>query len=1319
VGEATLLFLGGVNMDTGAVNKLVIKTQAGSTAANPLTTLVESIKASDPNVSQEDAESIVATGLGITLKAGQTLSDYDPIADTSPDAINARKAVASVAVILATAAETAATAEDSDAVVNTVTANIASTLVRAAETAAADPTAPKAVTFDNDVVTAVLKDGDKDIVDVAKITEVATATAAIEAAVDVETIVTEQAEATDNIAPGAPVLSLVAEADTGVSSTDGITKDATADVYVDFDELSTDGTGVVVGDLVEVYVGDVLVGSTNVTRADLNKGGVAVDIGNLAEGDTVITATVTDRAQNVSDASASFTATLDTSAPLISSDGIADVDENDGTDIEVYQAAATDNATVSYSLADGADESLSINETTGVVTLVGGADFESKSQYVFTVLATDVAGNEAERAVTLDINNVDEVAPTITSDATATAINENSGADQTIYTATATDDEDISGGFSFSLKAGSDSDLSIDASTGAVTLAVDPDAESKDSYSFTVVATDAAGNESEQAVSLSINNLDEVAPTITSSVSGGVDENVGEGQVIYTATADDSADVSEGVAFSLKEGSDSALTIDSLTGAVTLATNPDAETQDEYSFTVVATDLAGNASEQAVVIAVNDLDEVAPVVTSATTAGIEEDSGVDQVVYVATASDLGDISGGVTFSLTADSDPALSIDAQSGEVTLAANPVFSTQSSYLFGVVATDAAGNESDPVSVTLTVFDVDTEAPVFTSGATAGVNENVLAGSEVYNADANDLSLVTFSLESTDLFEINSSTGAVTINESPDFEVTESYTFTVVATDAKGNFASQAVTLNVADLDDTSPAFESAITGTGWIGTPFVYEAIAVDVDTPDEALVYSLADSGDASLLAIESDSGVVTLKSGVVAEGDTYTFTVVVTDGTNAPTSQTVTVNATNPAISAVGEPAPMIGGLDITPTDNADGTVTLAFTLAGEYAASLGQNVENFDFVFTYNPDQFTVDAVDTPFAISDSNSETPGVLNVSGLDLTAKDLSGGDPLATLTVTPAPEPSSGLLVEVSDNGDGTQTLSFVIADAYAAELGASVENFDLVFNYDPNQLELGTVTTPFAISDSNSETPGVLNISGLDLSAKDLSDGSALATLVVTPLTSDPIDYSVTGVIIGTTDLPDFPAPEAEPVTVTVTGTIIGTTDLPDTEITFSDPISYEGTNGNDVFLLGSGSMDITGYGGIDAFVITADFGDSTAVNLIDFTPGEDVIEMSALMQAIGYVALDNPDTSDVLDGELRKYSETSIDLLSLLEGNDASFDNSFGFLNDVDNGVIIGFYDANSDADVVEMKTFEINIAEATVDITIDDITASIGGFIA
>jgi hypothetical protein len=111
------------------------------------------------------------------------------------------------------------------------------------------------------------------------------------------------------------------------------------------------------------------------------------------------------------------------------------------------------------------------------------------------------AGTAKTQAYVLDVT-----APSITSPTTATAIDENVAADTTVYTAVSTDARTVT----YSLKAGNDAaSFTINSSTGVVKINGIPDYEAKSSYSFTVVATDAAGNASEQAVTLAINNLGE------------------------------------------------------------------------------------------------------------------------------------------------------------------------------------------------------------------------------------------------------------------------------------------------------------------------------------------------------------------------------------------------------------------------------------------------------------------------------------------------------------------------------------------------------------------------------------------------------------------------------------------------------------------------------------------------------------------------------------------------------------------------------------------------------------------------------------------
>ena len=136
------------------------------------------------------------------------------------------------------------------------------------------------------------------------------------------------------------------------------------------------------------------------------------------------------------------------------------------------------------------------------------------------------------------------MAPTITSSASAGDLSETHETDggfssTVVYTASASDNGDISGGVNFSLSGADASAFSIDASTGEVTLIKYFEAQS--SYSFDVVATDAAGNSSAaETVTLTINNVDEIKPEITSSDTAQAVVASDSAAVIYTATAEDS-----------------------------------------------------------------------------------------------------------------------------------------------------------------------------------------------------------------------------------------------------------------------------------------------------------------------------------------------------------------------------------------------------------------------------------------------------------------------------------------------------------------------------------------------------------------------------------------------------------------------------------------------------------------------------------------------------------------------------------------------------------------------------------------------------------
>jgi hypothetical protein len=883
-------------MDSGASNELELSAPAGYAVINPLTTLVQEIVANSSGdeeltgVALEEAvaaaEQDVSSVLGIELSEDEDLSTYDPLSDQS---IGNQKIVAQIATVLAVASAEDGTGSDADSTSESEAAalsNLADIVTNA----------EGQVEIDAETVDEIFSDGADGSL-VTDSTRLKSALQEMEDASDLEDVVEAQALVIDFIRPNTPLTELSTESNLGISSTDALTSDVNPVIRFTFDTELNDGSAAVEGDILEIFNTGITVAVITLTQEIIDNGYIDYPLTDLPDGNFLVSASITDRAGNMSYVS-NLRFEVDT-APLTFVEKDSEVvTENAGESQVIYRPELAEDDLWKFELSDDSDASLTINSDTGVVSIDVNPDYETQASYSFTLIATDKAGNTTSHAVTGAISNVDEVAPTITSTDTAAAIDENSGAGQVIYTATADDSADISDGVSFTLSEDSDAALAIDASTGEVSLTADPDYEAQNQYSFGVIATDAAGNVSaSQSVTVNINNLDEIAPTVTSSdTAAAIDENSGAGQVVYTAIADDSADISNGVSFSLAESSDSALTINATTGEVSLTANPNYEAQNQYSFAVIATDLAGNASiAQSVTFDINNLDDAAPTITSSDTAtAIDENSGAGQMIYTAAADDSADISDGFSFSLAEGSDAGLTINATTGEVSLNTDPDYEIQSQFNFAVIATDVADNISASKAVTLNINNVDEVAPTVTSAETAtAINENSGAGQVIYTATANDSADISngisFSLsEGSDAaLTINVTTGEVSLATDPDYEAQNQYSFGVIATDVAGNVsASQAVTLDINNLDEIAPNLTSGDTataidensGSGQV----VYTATADDSLDTSDGVSFSLAEGSD-SVLTINATTGEVTLTADPDYEVQSqYSFGVIATD-----------------------------------------------------------------------------------------------------------------------------------------------------------------------------------------------------------------------------------------------------------------------------------------------------------------------------------------------------------------------------------------------------------------------------------------------------
>ena len=371
---------------------------------------------------------------------------------------------------------------------------------------------------------------------------------------------------------------------------------------------------------------------------------------------------------------------------------------------------------------------------------------------------------------------------------------------------------------------------------------------------------------------------DDHGPVFTSGGSASVAEDIGDDATIYTAAAAD-AD-GDTVSYSITGGNDAGVfEIDASTGEVSLISGQslDAEGISSYTLTITASSQArGEAARTETLdvdIMVTNVNDVAPVITSSASGdALDEGTQIAATQAIYTAAGTFDVTP-IVWSLKAGNgdDAALfSIDTSSGAVTFQSGttPDFEAKSSYAFTIVAT--SGSLSAEQIVTVAITDVNDEAPVIASGATGlslAENTEVDTSTVIYTAAGTfDVTPIVWSLKAGNgddaaLFSIDTSSGAVRFQSgtTPDFEVKDSYSFTVVATSGSLS-AEQDVTIVVTDVNDEVPVITSSASGdaldegTQIAATQAIYTAAGTFDVTP---IVWSLkaGNSDDAALFSID--------------------------------------------------------------------------------------------------------------------------------------------------------------------------------------------------------------------------------------------------------------------------------------------------------------------------------------------------------------------------------------------------------------------------------------------------------------------------------
>jgi len=221
---------------------------------------------------------------------------------------------------------------------------------------------------------------------------------------------------------------------------------------------------------------------------------------------------------------------------------------------------------LSYSKSGTDTDDFNIDNTTGALTFATTPDYETKSTYTVIVTATDTDGNSATQTITVNVQNLNDNTPQITSSAIFNNIQEN----QT--TIGQVDANDADGNLNTLTYSVSGDELAI-SSSGELTFVTAPDYETKSTYTATVTVSDGT-NSTTQDITVNVTNVNE-APTFTSPEIPPLSAKVGVFYSFTVATNDVDQGDTVTVAAAIPTASQSWLSFNSTTNEFSGTPNND------------------------------------------------------------------------------------------------------------------------------------------------------------------------------------------------------------------------------------------------------------------------------------------------------------------------------------------------------------------------------------------------------------------------------------------------------------------------------------------------------------------------------------------------------------------------------------------------------------------------------------------------------------------------------------------------------------------------------------------------------------------------
>ncbi|EAS45870.1 cadherin domain protein [marine gamma proteobacterium HTCC2207] len=876
-----------------------------------------------------------------------------------------------------------------------------------------------------------------------------------------------------------------------------------------------------------------------------------------------------------------------TIAPVIESGGNFVAAENQ-TAVGTVVASDTVGDVLTYSLS-GADASALNISNTGVLSFVSAPDFETKAQYNATVTVVDSNGNSVSQAISISITDANDSAPIITSSSSFSA-DENQLA---IGAVVASSPSNAALAYSLS---GNDAEALSISTDGVLSFVTAPNFEVKASYSATVVVSDGT-NDTSTAINVSIVNLNDSAPVITSVNEFSLKENT---KSVGTITATD-ADL-DILTYVLSGADASAFTLSSV-GSLQFKAAPNFEVKANYSVSITVSD-GVNSDSAELVITVTNVDDVAPVFTSeASFSAAENQTSIDTVTATDVDSDL------VTFSVDS-TELAIS---SGGVLSFIAAADFEAKSAYSVTVTATDGTNTATQIIAITVT--DADEDAPVISSSPAFSAAENQTAIGSVVATDAGSL---TFGISGTEL--AISSEGVLSFVSAPDYETKATYTATVTVTDSGALATSQAITVAVTDVDDVAPVFTSEASFSAAENQTSIGTVTATDVDS--DLVTFSV----DSAELAISSGGVLSFINAADFETKSAYSVTVTATDGTNTAT-QIIAITVTD-----ADEDAPVISSspaFSAAENQTAIGSVlatdagSLSFSISGTELAISSEGV--LSFVST--PDYETKATYTATVTVTDAGS----LATSQNITVAVTDIDDVAPVFTSEASFSAAENQTSIGTVTATDVDSDLVTFSVDSTELAISSGGVLSFIAAADFEAKSAYSVTVTATdgtntatqiiaITVTDADEDAPVISSSPAFSAAENQTAIGSVLAT------DAGSLSFSISGTelaissegVLSFVSTPDYETKATYTATVTVTdaGSLatsqnitVAVTDIDDVAPVFTSEASFSAAENQtsigtvtatDVdsdlvtFSVDSAELAISS-GGVLSFIAAADF----------------------------------------------------------------------------------------------------------------------------